>query len=147
MGGWVLKHFRTYYVPTPHPHPPPPAVVIFLFPVPMLNTPIPSLPDHDSKPTVTELMNMGIINKVSSKWMDIGLRFGLSMNELDGFRTREMLDNTGCCVRVFDSWINNGGTAAYPVTWRSIYNVLCDIGNRGAANEMKTDLAKAGIII
>ena len=79
--------------------------------------------------------------------MDIGLRFGLSMNILDGFRTKEMLDNTGCCVRVFDSWINNGGTDKYPDTWKGVYDVLCDIGHRGTANDMKADLAKAGIII
>jgi hypothetical protein len=83
------------------------------------------------------LSQSGIISKVSSQWRPLGLRFGLSTNTLDGYEKKAMLDNDTCCEKVFDHWINNGGhPPTYPLSWKGLHAVLCDIGHRGTAQEL-----------
>ena len=88
---------------------------------------------------------MGVFGKVNATWREIGIRFGIGLGTLDGYQRMEMLDNAGCCVRVFDSWIAKSGTTNYPMSWKGVYDVLCDVGHRGAADDMKADLAREGI--
>ena len=69
------------------------------------------------------------------------------MDALDNCESKEMKDNVKCCMRVFDSWINSGGTSVYPLSWRSMYDVLCAIDHQGTAENMKSALARKGIYI
>ena len=67
------------------------------------------------------------------------------MSDLDNYERKEMLDNIKCCLRVFDSWINNGGTSGYPLSWKSVYDILCAIEHQGTAEDVKSALARKGI--
>ena len=69
------------------------------------------------------------------------------MGDLDNYERKEMLDNIKCCMRVFDSWINNGGTSVYPLSWKSVYAVLYAIDHYGTAELMKSQLLLKGIFI
>ena len=94
---------------------------------------------------VSGLTQLGIIKKVSSQWRTLGVCLGQSMNALDNYERKEMLDNIKCCMRVFDSWINSGGTSGYPLCWKSVYDVLCAIGHQGTAEDVKSALARSGV--
>ena len=96
-------------------------------------------------PTLSSLTQLDVVKKVSTEWRQLGVRLGQSMSDLDNYEKKEMLDNIKCCLRVFDSWINSGGTSLYPLSWKSVYNILCAIDHRGTAEDMKSALAKEGI--
>ena len=99
----------------------------------------------ESKPTVEILTQLDVVKKVSSEWRQLGVRLGQSMSDLDNYERKEMLDNIKCCLRVFDSWINSDGTSAYPLSWRSVYDILCAIDHQGTAEDVKSALARKGI--
>ena len=96
-------------------------------------------------PTLSGLTQLDIVKKVSTEWRQLGVRLGQSMTDLDNYEGKEMLDNIKCCLRVFDSWINSGGTSLYPLSWKSVYNILCAIDHQGTAEDVKSALAKEGI--
>ena len=79
----------------------------------------------DSIPSIGELTHFGIINKVSTKWRDLGRLLELTTSELDGYEKQAMLDNETCCERVIDHWINNGGNSHYPLSYNGIHHALC----------------------
>ena len=115
-------------------------------PVSYLTVPPPSLPPSftsytESKPTLEILIQLGIINRVYAKWRQLGVRLGQSMGDLDNYERKEMFDKIKCCMRVFDSWINSGGTSVYPLSWKGVYDVLCDIDDQGTAEDMKSAVA------
>lgn len=72
-------------------------------------------------------------------WKQLGLRLGQGLSVLDDFEQKDR-GNINCCVRVFDKWIKNGGSRHYPLTWKSVYDVLCTIDHRGTADDMKSML-------
>ena len=80
-------------------------------------------------------MDLNVLKKVSSQWRTIGIRTGQA-DSLDNYQQMAMLDNTVCCQKVFQAWINNGGHEKYPLTWQGLYDILCDIDHRGIANEI-----------
>ena len=99
----------------------------------------------ESKPTVEILTQLDVVKKVSTEWRQLGVRLGQSMSDLDNYERKEILDNIKCCLRVFDSWINSDGTSAYPLSWKSVYDILCAIDHQGTAEDVKSALAKKGI--
>ena len=104
-----------------------------------------SFPLTPGLPTLSGLTQLDIIKKVSAEWRQLGVRLGQSMGDLDNYERKEMLDNIKCCMRVFDSWINSGGTSVYPLCWKSVFDVLCAIDHQGTAEDMKSALAGRGI--
>jgi hypothetical protein len=90
----------------------------------------------ESTPSVQSLTQLDIIQKVSAEWRQLGHHFGMSVTGLDNIEKKAQFDNLSCCERVFDHWINCDGTPDYPLSWDSVYNVLCAIGYRGIANDM-----------
>ena len=58
-----------------------------------------------------------------------------------------VLGNMKCCMIVFDSWIQNGDSSDYPLSWKSVYAVLCAINHRGTAERMKSLLFVKGIFV
>ena len=92
------------------------------------------------------LTQLGIIGGggVSSEWRKLGRYLGQSTSELDSYSRESMLNNNTCCKRVFNHWINNDGHPPhYPLTWKGLYDVLCAIGHRGTAENMKETLLKS----
>ena len=104
---------------------------------------LPSYPE--CRPSVNSLTQLDIVRKVSSQWRPLGLHLGQSVNDLDNYDRRAMLNSNTCCEWVFNSWIQNGGS--YPVTWKGVYDVLCAIDHRGTAENMKSTLAAKGVRI
>lgn len=59
-----------------------------------------------------------------------------------------MLDSYRCCTDVFNHWIQNDGHRPnYPLSWQGLYDLLCNIEHRSAAEDMKRKLSKDGIHI
>jgi hypothetical protein len=102
------------------------------------------LPHAVYKPSVNSLTQLGVIKTVSSQWRQLGLRLGQSTNALDNYDRQAMLNNDTCCEWVFNHWCDNGG-GSYPVTWKGVYDVLCAINHRMAADDMKSALACKGV--
>ena len=81
---------------------------------------------------------------VSSKWRQIGIRTGQT-DHLNEYATKALHDANQCCERVFRVWILKGGhPPRYPLTWQGLYDLLCDIGCNGIANEM-ADVKEIGV--
>lgn len=99
-------------------------------------------------PTGPQLEDLSdIIQRVSVKWRQIGIRTGQA-DFLDGYEKKAMLDNNVCCEKVFGRWIsNNGHPPRYPHTWQGLYDILCDVDHRGAAMKMANEKAREGIKI
>ena len=86
-----------------------------------------------------------ILSTVSTKWRNIGIHLGQKLTDLDGYQKMEGNDNNGCCGRVFDHWINDGGHVDYPVTWKGVEDLLIDIEHAGAAVELRKALVTMNI--
>lgn len=96
----------------------------------------------DNKPNLSDLTHLDIIKACSPVWRQLGARLGITTGEMDNYTKQAMLDNIQCCERVFDHWINNDGYPPnYPLNWMSVYNVLCAVGHRKIADEMKEKLS------
>ena len=93
------------------------------------------------EPSVDDLANFDIIKKVSYAWQLLGTRLGQTQNELDNYSRISQMDNDTCCTRVFQHWISNGGSKHYPLSWQSVCDLLCAIGHRGTAGELRLALA------
>ena len=70
---------------------------------------------------------------------------GQKIADLDRYQKIEGNDNNGCCIRVFDQWINGGGHVDYPVTWKGLKSLLYDISHGGAAEKLSDALIALGI--
>jgi hypothetical protein len=85
---------------------------------------------------LNDLVGLGIIDKVSSKWTDIGLRVGLNWNQLNGYRKKRLGEEEDCCRDVFSYWIDDYGTSQYPLTWDGLFDLLIAVKHRAAAMDM-----------
>lgn len=101
----------------------------------------------EDKPTTSKLTNLGIIGKVSANWHNLGTRLEISVNDLDGYKSKSQNGNDVCCTRVFEHWINNDGSKEYPLSWQSVCDILCAIEHRGTAKELKISLANVGVCV
>ena len=87
-----------------------------------------------------------IIKKVSAEWKEIGRLIGLDEPDLTRFKNLEQSDIYECCVRVFNHWINNDGyLPKYPLSWKGLYDILCDIDHKALANDLEVALASKGV--
>ena len=104
-------------------------------------SPCSSHADTDNKPRLSDLAHLGIINACSPVWRQLGGLLGLDTGKMDNFTKQALFDNVQCCERVFDHWINNDGFPPnYPLSWMTVYDVLCAIDRRKIADEMKEKL-------
>jgi ankyrin len=89
-----------------------------------------------------------IVSTVSAKWRELGLLVGLISSELEGFDRKSLHHNFDCCVHVFTHWFNNGGhPPKYPLSWKGLFDLLCDIKYRTIANDLEAALASRGVNI
>ena len=95
--------------------------------------------------SVQGTQKLEILNTVSAKWRNIGILLGQKIADLDRYQKIEGNDNKGCCIRVFNHWIDSGGHVDYPVTWKGLEDLLHDIEHGGAAEKLKNALVNLGI--
>jgi hypothetical protein len=88
-----------------------------------------------------------ITSTVSDKWRDLGSRVGLITAQLERFKSRSLRDNDECCVHVFTHWYNNDGYGGYPLTWKGLYDLLCDIKHKKVAKDLEAALGSCGVSI
>ena len=81
------------------------------------------------------------MSKVSSQWENFGLRIGLDIDKLEGWKVQFHEDATRCWLKVMTYWINVGGTPDYPVKWEGLDQLLKDVQCGKAAEDLKKALA------
>ena len=67
-----------------------------------------------------------LVDKVSSKWRNIGSVCGLSPNQLDAWEHQYRGNTRKCWTRVMEHWLK-GESEDYPATWEGLYDLLRDI--------------------
>ncbi len=78
-----------------------------------------------------------LVDKVSSKWRDLGKRLSIEPNILDGWEKEHQKDANSCWDKVMGDLIASGGTEEYPSTWEGVYQLLKDIKRGGIARDLK----------
>ena len=86
------------------------------------------------------LDRLRIMRDSSSVWENIGTVLTISDAELAGFKKKHMEDSNDCIREVYSKWLSNGGrmgnASTYPVSWRGLYNILCDCELQGLADQL-----------
>ena len=83
------------------------------------------------------------MDRVSAKWMDFGLCFGLDMNKLEAWERQYREDASRCWLEVMKHWLNAGGTDDYPATWEELLELLAFVGYREVAQDLGKALASS----
>ena len=88
--------------------------------------------DKDGK-----LQRFRLRDKIHSHWEDIGIRLGLTLNEMDAWQQECLGKVARCCTKVFEHWLTSGGTEDYAATWEGLYRLLEDIDCATIAEDLK----------
>ena len=88
-----------------------------------------------------EEQTLQLIEKVSCKWLDFGLKVGLEMNCLEAWERQHHEDASRCWLEVMKCWLNMAGSRHYPATWEGLYQLLMDVGYKKVAKDLSTALA------
>ncbi len=84
-----------------------------------------------------------LMDKVSSKWLDLGLRLSIEPAILYGWENQYQRDASRCWDKVMWELIASGGTEEYPSTWEGVYQLLKDIECGGIADDLKEAVTHA----
>ena len=84
-----------------------------------------------------------LIEMVSTKWKEFGIRTGKNMNQLEGLERQYFLDFRACWCKVMEEWLNNDGTSDYPAKWQGLFDMLDDIDFKGVAKGLYHALCMA----
>lgn len=93
-----------------------------------------------------ETQNFKLLELISSKWWDAGIRLKLTIDTLENYKQKAE-DNEQRLEYIFSQWIDsNGCPPEYPLTWKGLIELLCDIDKRSAADELSKVLENRGVI-
>ena len=107
-----------------------------------------SPPKNPFKPSMEEILTLGITERMSSRYQNAGQLLGLNLEYISRLKQRSLMDNRRTCELIFEHWVkNNGHPPNYPLTWKGLYNLLCDIQHRKLAEDMKYKLASKEVRI
>ena len=67
-----------------------------------------------------------LVDQASTKWREIGLAIGLTLNQLDAWEHQYLGDVLRCWTRVMESWLKMENSD-YPATWEGLYSLLEDV--------------------
>lgn len=90
-----------------------------------------------------QLQEFRLVDRVSNKWKQIGIRLDIDTNILDGWGQKYLLDSGSCWMAVMKDWMDRGGTPAYPATWEGVYLLLNDIQSGGIGDDLKKAVKSA----
>ena len=84
-----------------------------------------------------------LMEKVSTKWRDIGYQIDLTKNTIDGYAIKHGNDPERCWDEVMSKWCEDGqGSDEYPVTWDGLYQLLKDVEAAQVAEQLEKAVAK-----
>ena len=76
------------------------------------------------------LQKYRLVERVSSKWRQFGLRISLTQDRMDSWFT-ESRDAERCWEKVMQTWLDGRGQREYPPTWEGLYGLLRDVQKEG----------------
>ena len=85
-----------------------------------------------------------LMEKIESKWRDIGQLVGLSLSQLESIAAEHRDKPTECCRAVLGRWLENP-PEEYPNTWDGFLELLEDCQLTRVAEELKVILSKANL--
>lgn len=101
-----------------------------------------SQPDtHHQQPDTHQVERRGetqsfkLLELISSKWWDAGIRLGLTIDTLENYKQKTE-DNDKRLEYIFSQWIDSNGHSEYPLTWDGLTELLRDIDKDSAAEEL-----------
>ena len=68
-----------------------------------------------------------LINDVSSRWKEFGVRLGMSLSALNGLDHKHRGSSRDIWIEVMDYWLVNGEECGYSSSWSGLYELLGDI--------------------
>lgn len=93
-----------------------------------------------------ESQSFKLLELISSKWWDVGIRLGLSVDALENIKQKTE-DNDKRLEYIFWQWIDSNGYQDYQPTWKDLTELLRDIDKDSAAEELIKVLENRGINI
>ena len=81
------------------------------------------------------------MERISSRWRDIGELIGLSVPTLTSIATEHRDKPLGCCRAVLDHWLENPPTE-YPLNWEKLIELLKDCKLGQVVSELQSVLSK-----
>lgn len=82
-----------------------------------------------------ETQSFKLLELISSKWWDAGIRLGLTIDTLENYKQKTE-DNEKRLEYIFSQWIDSNGHSEYPLTWDGLTELLRDIDKDSAAEEL-----------
>ena len=79
------------------------------------------------------------MDRISTKWREIGDLLDLSAAQLDGIATEHQGKQEACCRAVLSKWMENP-PREYPVSWEGLMELLEDSRLSQVVEELKTAL-------
>ena len=99
-----------------------------------------------SQPTIAEITRMGIAEEICSDYQTLGILVGIGLPQVESYRQQSFMNTTHTCYLILDKWISkNGHPPQYPLTWKGLYNILCDMQYNKVAEKLKVELSTRGI--
>ena len=84
------------------------------------------------------------MERISSKWREIGERIGLLVPTLTSIATAHNGKYLECCRAILDHWLENPPTE-YPLTWKGLIELLEDCQLGQVVSELQSILSKANL--
>ena len=84
------------------------------------------------------------MDRISSRWRDIGELIGLSVSALRNIATEHHSKPLECCRAVLDHWLENPPTE-YPLTWEKLIELLKDCKLGQVVSELQSVLSKTNL--
>ena len=91
-----------------------------------------------------EIQSFKLLEMISSKWWDAGIRLGLTIDALENYKQKTE-DNDKRLEYIFWQWIDDNGHQEYQLTWKGLSELLRDIDKDSAAEELIKVLENRGI--
>jgi hypothetical protein len=85
-----------------------------------------------------------LMEKIETKWRDIGQVAGLSLAQLESIEIEHREKPTECCRAVLGKWLENP-PKEYPITWDGLIELLEDCKLTQAVKELRSVLSKANL--
>ena len=85
-------------------------------------------------------MSYKLVGKISTKWRDIGLAIGLTIDQLTAWDYQYRGNVILCWTRVMECWLK-GESDEYPATWNGLYTLLEDMELARVSLELKKAVA------
>ena len=88
------------------------------------------------EPNMLFLVQSGLLMKAQSRWRQIGLMLNQS-DYLESYANQFLNKDFDCVTKVFQAWLDNGGSPGFDTTWDGLRSLLQIVGLGGFAKDKK----------